>query len=182
MRQLVDPGLKWKSSEGLGHIKFIFPSAWVNKLLPQHYSNQNRQLNEFQFRRPRMSVTGNGGMIMPSWFVWFFLSSISMHKYFFFFLGLTAIHLTFRIAQKTKKGCIGLSTGLINSFPSRKPNTISLLIELSLEVWVKAELYPSLQQSQSRNLLQAYLHWALISPFEEKLQRLVFFLVSLLLS
>jgi len=44
MHRLVDPSLKWKSSEGLGHIKFIFPSA------------------------PLMSVTGNSGKVMPSWF------------------------------------------------------------------------------------------------------------------
>ena len=118
-----------------------------------------------------MSVTGYSGRVMPSWFVWFLLPSFSAHK--LIFLGLTAIHLTIRIARKTRKGCIELSIGLISSFPSKKLNTISLLNGLSLEVWVKAELYPSLQQSQFRNLLQACLRWALISPFEGKLQRFI---------
>ena len=95
----------------------------------------------------------------------------------FFFLGLTAIHLTFRIARKTKKGCIGLSIGLTSSFPSRKLNTTSLLTGLSLEVWVKAELYPSSLQSQPRNLLQACLRWALMSLLEGKLQRLLLFAI-----
>lgn len=44
MKHLIDPSLKWNSSEGLGHIKFIFPSA------------------------PVMAVTGNKGKVMPSWF------------------------------------------------------------------------------------------------------------------
>lgn len=126
-----------------------------------------------------MSVTGNSGKVMPSWFVWS-PPSFSVHK--FFFPGLTVIHLTFQIARRTKKGCIGLSIGLISSFPSRKLNTIFLLNGLSLEVSVKAELYPSSQQSQLRNLLQACLRWALISPFEGKLQRFIlaihFFIVK----
>ena len=118
-----------------------------------------------------MTVTGARGKVMPSWFVWFFLPSFSAHK--LIFLGLTAIHLTIRIARKTRKGCIELSIGLISSFPSKKLNTTSLLNGLSSEVWVKAELCPSLQQLQLRNLLQACLRWALISPFEKKLQRLI---------
>lgn len=44
VRQFMAPPLKWKSSEGLGHIKFIFPSA------------------------PPMMVTGLNGEIIPSWF------------------------------------------------------------------------------------------------------------------
>ncbi|KAF8800237.1 Phospholipase/carboxylesterase [Phlegmacium glaucopus] len=44
LRKLIGPCLKWRTSEGLDHIKFIFPSA------------------------PLMVVTGFGKSIIPSWF------------------------------------------------------------------------------------------------------------------
>lgn len=66
---------------------------------------------------------------MPSCPHGLFIFSLVLGAQVFLSYGLTSIHLTFRIRRKTKQRCIGL-----NSFPSRKLNTISLPIGLSFNV------------------------------------------------
>lgn len=87
---------------------------------------------------------------MPSCPHGLFIFSLVLGAQVFLSYGLTSIHLTFRIRRKTKQRCIGL-----NSFPSRKLNTISLPIGLSFNarpICVE-HLYPPLSKENSRGYI-----------------------------